>query len=883
MTESKNGEKKTLTLTLKSDQKKGADSGQVQQSFSHGRTKSVAVEVKKKRVSTSDIKQAQKNAKVAASGRLTEGEFGARMKALQEAMKNQGGDSEEKARRDAFDLVRREEQEKLVRQQEEVRQLEEEARLKKEQELKEKEDLKQAQLKAQEEKKQNEPREPVKDKASFSKDSPRKVEQKPQEPVVYGRAAPTPIGVDQDANLPSKDARSPEVRASKTSRDFDDVDEDGNSRRRLAGAGDKKAVPTSARRGDSEVARRLNRNALSRALEGDELQRSRSMASIRRAREKNKSHSESTEQAFVVRDVIIPDFITVSELANRMAVRGAEVIKSLMKSGMMVTINQTIDADTAELICGEFGHNVKRVSESDVELGLKGNDDKEESLVSRAPVVTIMGHVDHGKTSLLDALRKTDVVAGEAGGITQHIGAYQVTLPSRKKITFIDTPGHAAFTEMRARGANVTDIVVLVVAADDGIMEQTIEAMNHAKAAEVPVIVAINKIDKPDANPDKVRGELLNHGLVCEEFGGDIMSVEVSAKQGLNLDKLEEIILLQAEILELKANPGRVAEGVVVEAKVDRGRGTVATILVQKGTLKMGDIFVAGTEWGRVRAIVNDLGQKIDEATPSMPVEILGFNGVPTAGDEFFVVSDEARAREVAEFRQRALRDRKSAASARGTMEQMMSQIAAGEVKELSVVVKTDVQGSLEAILQSLQKLGTEEVAVRVLHGGVGGINESDVTLARASNAIIIGFNVRANPQARDLARRDNLDIRYYSIIYDVIDDARAVLSGLLAPTLRESFLGYAEIREVFNITKVGKVAGCYVTSGVVKRGAKVRLLRDDVVIHEGTLKTLKRFKDEVKEVKESYECGMAFENYNDIRPGDVIECFEIESIARQL
>lgn len=660
------------------------------------------------------------------------------------------------------------------------------------------------------------------------------------------------------------------------------MDEEGDVKKR-SNLGDKKAVVPGARRGESEQARRLNRNTLNRALVDDEFQRSRSMASIKRARQKQKSHQQDAEQVFIVRDVIIPDFITVGELANRMAIRGAEVIKALMKSGMMVTINQTIDADTAELICSEFGHNVKRVSESDVELGLKGGTDVETELHPRAPVVTIMGHVDHGKTSLLDALRKTDVVAGEAGGITQHIGAYQVTLPSRKKITFIDTPGHAAFTEMRARGANVTDIVVLVVAADDGIMEQTIEAINHAKAANVPVIVAINKIDKPDANPDRVRGELLNHGLVCEEYGGDIMSVEVSAKQGLNLDKLEEVILLQAEILDLKSNPNRTAEGVVIEAKVDRGRGTVATILVQRGTLKNGDIFVAGTEWGRVRAIMNDLGQKLEEATPSMPVEILGFNGVPTAGDEFFVVADEARAREVAEFRQRIQRDRKSAASARGTMEQMMSQIAAGEVKELAVVVKTDVQGSLEAILQSLHKLGNDEVTVRVLHGAVGGINESDVTLASASNAIVVGFNVRANPQARDLARRDNLDIRYYSIIYDVIDDAKAILSGLLAPTLREQFLGNAEIRDVFNITKVGKVAGCYITNGVVKRGAKVRLLRDNVVIHEGTLKTLKRFKDEVKEVKESYECGMAFENYNDIRPGDVIECFEIESIARHL
>ena len=893
MTETPQGDKKTLTLTLKSDQKKGGDSGQVHQSFSHGRTKTVAVEVKKKRAPlTKEIKQAHQTAKVVASGKLTEGEFSARMKALQEAIKNQAVESEEKVRREAFEAVRREEQGKLNKQRDEVKHLEEEARAKKEQLLKEAEEQKIVLQQAKEQKAKeleesapspiSEPREQLRDR---SKDKNFDRENRDQQNQI--RTAPAPIGVEQDTLLPTKvEGRTSESAKSapKATRSFDDRDDESGAKRRVGAIDNKKsAPPTPNRKGDGDQQGKLNRTVLTRALQGDEIQRGRSLASLKRARQKHKSHHDDAEQLKIIREVIIPDFITVGELANRMAVRSAEVIKALMKSGMMVTINQSIDADTAELICGEFGHTPKRVSDSDVELGLKGIDDIEENLVSRAPVVTIMGHVDHGKTSLLDALRKTDVVAGEAGGITQHIGAYQVTLPSHKKITFIDTPGHAAFTEMRARGANVTDIVVLVVAADDGIMEQTKEAINHAKAANVPVVVAINKIDKPGANADKVRSELLNYGLVCEEFGGEVMSVEVSAKQGLNLDKLEETILLQAEILDIKSNPNRSAEGVVVEAKVDRGRGTVATILIQRGTLKAGDIFVAGTEWGRVRVINNDLGHKIEVATPSMPVEILGFNGVPTAGDEFFVVEDEARAREVAEFRQRTQRDRKSAASARGTMEQMMSQIAAGEVKELPVVVKTDVQGSLEAILQSLNKLATDEVAVRVLHGAVGGINESDVTLASASKGLVIGFNVRANPQARDLARRDGLDIRYYSIIYDVIDDAKAILSGLLTPTLRENYLGNAEIRDVFNITKVGKVAGCYVTNGVVKRGAKVRLLRDDVVIHEGTLKTLKRFKDEVKEVKESYECGMAFENYNDIRPGDVIECFEIESIARKL
>ena len=632
-----------------------------------------------------------------------------------------------------------------------------------------------------------------------------------------------------------------------------------------------------------EQPRKLNRQTITRALSGEEESRGRSLASLRRARQKQKQSMEQTEQLKVVREVIIPDIINVGELANRMAVRGADVIKSLMKLGMMVTINQPIDADTAELLCSEFGHKFKRISEADIEQGLRGADDEGDDLVHRAPVVTVMGHVDHGKTSLLDALRKTDVVSGEAGGITQHIGAYQVTLKSGQKITFIDTPGHAAFTEMRARGANVTDIVILVVAADDGIMEQTVEAIHHAKAAQVPMVVAINKMDKPDANPDRVRSELLQHEVVLEEFGGDILSVEVSAKKLLNLDLLEEKILLQAEVLDLKSNPNRSAEGVVIEAQIDKGRGTVATVLIQRGTLKVGDIFVAGTEWGRVRALVNDHGHKIEFATPAMPAEILGFNGVPSAGDEFFVVETEARAREVAEFRQRRERDAKAAASARNSMEQMMTQIAAGEVRELSLVIKSDVQGSLEAIQASLGKLSTNEVSIRVLHGGVGGINESDITLARASNGIVIGFNVRTNPQARELAKRDNVEIRYYSIIYDVIDDMKGIMSGMLAPTLREKFLGFVEIRQVFSISKVGKVAGCYVTEGLVKRDAKIRLLRDNVVIHEGSLKSLKRFKDEVKDVKESYECGIVLENYNDIQEKDILECYEIESIARQI
>jgi translation initiation factor IF-2 len=609
----------------------------------------------------------------------------------------------------------------------------------------------------------------------------------------------------------------------------------------------------------------------------------RSLASVRRARERERQRMHQAEQTKIIRDVVIPETITIQELANRMAERGADVIKALMRMGIMATINQVIDADTAELIVTEFGHRLRRVAESDVEIGLRGEVDEAEALEERAPVVTVMGHVDHGKTSLLDALRETDVAGGEAGGITQHIGAYRVMLKGGKQITFIDTPGHQAFTAMRARGANITDIVVLVVAADDGIMEQTVEAIRHARAAEVPIIVAINKIDRPDAKPERVRQELLQHEIVVEELGGEVLDVEVSALKKTNLDKLEEAILLQAELLDLKANPERPAEGVVIEARLERGRGPVATVLIQRGTLRIGDIFVSGSEWGRVRALVDERGQNLRAAGPSTPIEVLGLNGLPLAGDDFVVVENEGRAREITDFRARRRRDTAAATGGRGTLEQMFSQIATGAAKELPVVVKSDVQGSLEAIVGSLDKLSTDEVSMRVLHSAVGGINESDVILAKATGAVIIGFNVRANPQARDLAQRDGVEIRYYSIIYDVIDDMRNALSGMLSPTLRERFLGNAAIREVFNITRVGKVAGCMITEGVVRRGAKVRLLRDNVVIHEGSLRTLKRFKEEVREVREGYECGMAFENYQDIQVGDVIECFEVEEVARAL
>ncbi len=588
-------------------------------------------------------------------------------------------------------------------------------------------------------------------------------------------------------------------------------------------------------------------------------------------------------QEKIIREVIVPEVITVQELANRMAEKSADVIKKLMALGVMATINQPIDADTAQIVVEELGHKVKRVADSDVELGLEGKEDQPEDLLPRAPVVTVMGHVDHGKTSLLDALRETNVVAREAGGITQHIGAYQITVPTGDKITFIDTPGHEAFSEMRARGAKVTDIVVLVVAANDGIMPQTIEAIRHAQAAEVPIVVAINKIDLPGADPMKVKTALLQHGIAVEEMGGDSLCAEVSAKKRMNIDKLVEAILLQAEILDLKANPNRKAEGAVVEAKMEKGRGSVATVLVQRGNLKIGDIIIAGKEWGRGRAMFNEHGKKIFEAGPATPVEVLGLQGTPAAGDDFIVVADETQAKQVTNYRICKERDAKIVKSAKSAMEQMLDKIKSGESKHLPIIIKADVQGSVEALEGTLNKLSTSEVDVQILHSAVGPISESDISLAKASNALIIGFNVRAIPQARDAARRDGIEIKYYSIIYDVADDVKKGLEGMLSPELKEKLLGYAEIREVYNITGVGKVAGCMITEGIVRRGAKVRLLRDNVVIHDGSLGQLKRFKEDVKEVREGYECGMSFENYNDIQKGDFIECYEIEEIAAKL
>ena len=648
-----------------------------------------------------------------------------------------------------------------------------------------------------------------------------------------------------------------------------------------------KKTPT-MRRGSER--RRSGKLTISAALGSEDAEeRTRSLASVRRAREKQRQKERQSLQddpsQKIFREVVVPETITVQELANRMAERSVDVVKLLMKMDVMATANQVIDADTAELVVAEFGHKLRRVSESDVEEGLSGEQDSADTLKRRPPVVTVMGHVDHGKTSLLDSLRETDIVSGEAGGITQHIGAYQITMASGDKITFIDTPGHAAFTEMRSRGAKVTDLVVLVVAADDGIMPQTVEAIHHAKAAEVPVIVAINKMDRPDADPQRVRTELLQHELVVEDMGGEILDIEVSAKEKTNLDKLEEAILLQSEILDLKANPERPAEGVIIESKMEQGRGPVATVLVQRGTLKGGDIVIAGAEWGRVRAMLDAHGKEMKEAGPSVPVEILGLNGTPAAGDDVVVVDSENRAREVCEFRQRQQREKKAAASARGTLEQMFEKIKDGteEAKGLPVVIKADVHGSVEAITNALEGMSTDEVKIDILHAGVGGINESDVILAQASGAVIIGFNVRANPQARMLAKRDAVEIRYYSIIYNLTDELKKALSGLLAPAIRETILGNAEILEVFNVSKVGKIAGCKVTDGHVRRGAKVRLLRDNVVIHEGDLAQLKRFQDDAREVQTGNECGMSFTNYQDLKQGDVIECFEVEEVKREL
>jgi translation initiation factor IF-2 len=815
------------------------ETGQVRQSFSHGRSKVVQVERKRQRKfeigadgKVLEVKapapvaaaKVETPVKEAAHGTLTGAEQAHRLKVLQDAMK-----ADEESRRIAEEEAQRRAAEEAARAEEEKRRAAEEA-------------------------------------ARAKAETP-----PPPPPPKVPEGVTRIVSEQRPVHVASPAARAVQE------------EEEEEPRRKVPGKTGHKP-PSPGRRGDTR--RREGKLTISAALDADDrVERSRSVAAMRRAveKEKRKMQLQQARPEKIVREVIIPETITVQELSNRMAERSVNVIKSLMKMGVMATINEVIDADTAELIAQEFGHSIKRVTEADVEDSLNVVPDDADAHVPRPPVVTIMGHVDHGKTSLLDALRQTDVASGEAGGITQHIGAYQVKT-EKGVITFIDTPGHEAFTAMRARGAKVTDIVVLVVAADDGIMPQTIEAIRHAKAAEVPIIVAINKMDKPGANPQRVRQDLLNHEVVLEEMGGETLSVEVSAIKKTNLDKLVDAILLQAEVLDLKANPDRDAGGAIVEAKMEKGVGPVGTVLVQRGTLRVGDIFVAGSQWGRVRILIDYNGKQIKSADPSTPVEVVGFSGVPAAGDDFIVVADEAKAREISEFRTRKQRTAGLAGSVGATtMEQMFAKIKAGEAKELAVLIKADMQGSVEALTGTLLKIGTDEVKVNVIFGAVGAINESDVTLAKASNAVIIGFNVRANAQAREVAKRDGIDIRYYSIIYEVADDVKRVLTGMLSPTFKENFIGYAEVREVFNITKVGKVAGCRVTEGIIKRGCKVRLLRDNVVIHEGDLSQLKRFKDDAKEVREGYECGMALANYNDIQKGDMIECFELERVEATL
>ncbi len=824
---SDNDGKKTLGV------RGGPRSGNVKQSFSHGRTKNVVVETKRKRVvkpkpggaaaggSAGTKPQTSSGGGAKRPAGISDAEMERRMKALQAAKERE---AEEAARREAEEKQREEERQR--------RREEAEAKEREQREAEER-----ARAKAEE-------------------------EERKRQAAEAAAAAPPPADAGAAKPQPSKaPARKPE----KSDKDRDQ----GRGRGK----------------GRDDGGRRSGKLTLNQALAG-EGGRQKSLAAMKRKQERarQKAMGGTQEREKIVRDVQLPETIVVSELANRMAERVGDVVKALMNNGMMVTQNQSVDADTAELIIEEFGHRVVRVSDADVEDVIDQVEDKPEDMEPRPPVITIMGHVDHGKTSLLDAIRDAKVVSGEAGGITQHIGAYQVTTDSGALLTFLDTPGHAAFTSMRSRGAQVTDIVVLVVAADDAVMPQTVEAINHAKAAEVPIIVAINKCDKPEANPDKVRTDLLQHEVIVEAMSGDVQDVEVSAQTGQGLDELLEAIALQSEILELKANPNRVAEGAVIEAQLDVGRGPVATVLVQKGTLKQGDIFVVGEQWGKVRALVNDRGERVKSAGPSVPVEVLGLNGTPEAGDVLNVVETEAQAREIAEYREQKSKEKRAAAGAGTSLEQLLAKAKEDEnVKELPILVKADVQGSAEAIVQAMEKIGNEEVRVRVLHSGVGAITESDIGLAEASGAPVLGFNVRANAPARNSANQKGVEIRYYSVIYDLVDDVKAAAEGLLGAEVREKFIGYAEIREVFKVSNVGRVAGCLVTEGIARRSAGVRLLRDDVVIHEGTLKTLKRFKDEVSEVQSGQECGMAFENYEDIRVGDVIEIFEREEVERTL
>ena len=842
-------------------------SGQVKQSFSHGRTKSVVVETKRKRVVVP--KPGAAGAPAAAGNTashlgdpskrpagISDAEMERRLAALKAAKAREADDA---AKRAADEITREEERQRrrddIEAKEREERERAEAARLKIEEAERAAKAESDARLAASEARRAEVLGTRAKSNAPAPAPKPAK-----------DAPAPAPA-VEDDITTRGPASLKPALGPRKTDRERDDRDRDRNAKAK------------------TDDARRSGKLTLNDALAG-EGGRTRSLAAMKRKQEKarQKAMGFAAKPEKQVRDVQLPETIVVSELANRMAERAADVVKSLMKMGMMVTMNQSIDADTAELVIEEFGHRTVRVSDADVEQVIDSVQDATGDLLPRPPIVTIMGHVDHGKTSLLDAIRKASVVTGEAGGITQHIGAYQVVTDTGAKLTFLDTPGHAAFTSMRARGAQVTDIVVLVVAADDAVMPQTIEAIHHAKAAKVPMIIAINKCDKHDANPTKVRTDLLQHNIVVEAMSGDVQDVEVSAKTGMGLDNLLEAIALQAEILELRANPNRAAMAAVIEAKLDVGRGPVATVLVQHGTLRRGDIFVVGEQWGKVRALVNDKGERIEEAGPSQPVEVLGLTGTPHAGDVLNVVETEAQAREIADYREKASRDKRAAVGAAVTLEQLMAKAKADQsVSELPVLVKADVQGSAEAIVQALEKVGNDEVRVRILHYGVGAITESDVVLAEASGAPIIGFNVRANASARNAAHQKGVELRYYSIIYDLVDDIKDAASGLLKAEVRETFIGYAQIKEVFKVTGVGMVAGCIVTEGVARRSAGVRLLRDNVVIHEGTLKTLKRYKDEVKEVQSGQECGMAFERYEDVRAGDVIEIFEREEIQRKL
>ncbi|MDB2603159.1 translation initiation factor IF-2 [Planktomarina temperata] len=807
----------------------GSRSGNVKQSFSHGRTKNVVVETKRKRVVVPKPGAAKPAAPGAVRGGdparrpagISDAEMERRLKAVQAA---KARETEDAARRAQEDLEREAERNRRREEQET-----------KERELREREERTQAKVAAEEQKKRE------------------------AEAAALLAAAPPP---------------TPEERAAKT----------GVVRNKVAEPVRREELARPSRNKGREDNRRSGKLTVNQASAGND-GRHRSMASMKRKQERarQKAMGGTVEREKIIRDVQVPDAIMVQELANRMAERVSDVVKSLMQMGMMVTQNQTIDQDTAELIVEEFGHKIVRVSDADVEDVIDQVVDSPEDLKPRAPIITVMGHVDHGKTSLLDAIRNARVVSGEAGGITQHIGAYQVE-QNGDLLTFLDTPGHAAFTSMRSRGAQVTDIVILVVAADDAVMPQTIEAIAHAKAANVPMIVAINKIDRPAADPQKVRTDLLQHEVIVEQMSGEVQDVEVSATTGQGLDQLLEAIALQSEILELKANPNRAASGAVIEAQLDVGRGPVATVLVQNGTLKLGDIFVVGEQWGKVRALISDSGERIKTAGPSTPVEVLGLNGTPEAGDVLNVVETEAQAREIAEYRAQAAKDKRAALGAATTLEQLMANAKANEdISELPILLKADVQGSAEAIVQAMAKIGNDEVRVRVLHSGVGAITETDIGLAEASGAPVFGFNVRANTSARNTANQKGVEIRYYSVIYDLVDDVKAAASGLLSAEIRETFIGYANIKEVFKVSGVGKVAGCLVTEGVARRSAGVRLLRDNVVIHEGTLKTLKRFKDEVPEVQSGQECGMAFENYDDIRPNDVIEIFEREEVERKL